>query len=378
LWSSVVLVAVGAVVFIVWLSHATNEARIQQANERVAKAVAAAQNWIARGDAAAAESIENELTSATASEDATNKSDGAAVLEKTRAQRERLAEEARVQEGQHRAEKLFGDAKQQLENGKISETIQLLKHYVADPYALRKSDAEILISEAEAAISESKAFQTLVGLSDPQYALFLKNHELNDGVITHPVLQKARNSTLSAVAAQQLTQVTDERQRLMVAAEKKEAIERQAAATRTLREEQNRRSKALQAAGLTIIEEDSWTSIGQLLNGEKSGIWVSFKNGKLVSSSDYVDGKEEGVRISYKDDKPTAFIESQGGQSHGYYWNLPKDKHPQGITMQYAYGRSVDDSTYAGAPPGTQKNRLLAEHRRHLEAVKQVAAFIAP
>ena len=132
-----------------------------------------------------AENVEHRLMKAIAANDVSEKANADAVLETVRTRRAELA-----------ADSLFDSAKTKLDAKAIVEAVALLKRYVADPHATKKPEAKQLLADCDLATSESAAIETLMAMSDEQFAQFRNTGKLDDRKITHPILVEIRATTL--------------------------------------------------------------------------------------------------------------------------------------------------------------------------------------
>lgn len=98
MWTAVGAFALGCILFLVWYSDSTHQAKIAAANDRISKAVNAANEWMTGNSPEYGDAIERQLTGALASELATDKANGETVLGQVRQRREQLAEQARIEQ----------------------------------------------------------------------------------------------------------------------------------------------------------------------------------------------------------------------------------------------------------------------------------------
>jgi hypothetical protein len=105
LWSfvGVFTIVCACVVFLAWHSYSSHRAKIVAANDRVSKAVSAANEWMASKSFVGYEAVEQELIDAIADANATEKQDGDSVLNQVR---ERRAEIEVAVEKRQKAERL--------------------------------------------------------------------------------------------------------------------------------------------------------------------------------------------------------------------------------------------------------------------------------
>ena len=112
---------------------------------------------------------------------------------------ERSRAQARRQEAQIAADKVFTEARQSLEQKNIPGAMEKLKVYISDENATKKSEATKLLAEVELVTSQDAASETLVKMGDEAFQRFQQSQQHNDVRVVHPVLAKLWNTNLVAV-----------------------------------------------------------------------------------------------------------------------------------------------------------------------------------
>lgn len=252
LWSFVGVFAFGCVLFLVWNSHSSHQARIAAANDRVSQAVAVANEWIAENAALDGETVEQQLAVALKDEVATEKGNGESVLSQVRQQREQLAEQARIVQAQRAATVVFNDANRQIDGKRITDAIALLRKYVADPHATEKADAQRLLIEAETAVSDMLTLDALIAMSDEEFGQVKAGDEVRDGKVTQPVLLAVRNETVQ----RNLDKAGQLREEVRIAKGKRREAERLAAIEHQRQEEERSKQEAAQLANVERLREE--------------------------------------------------------------------------------------------------------------------------
>lgn len=202
MWSVIGTVVLGCVMVLFLYSRSSHQARIAAANERVARAVDHANDWISGNSGNNSEAIERNLTEALSSEDATDKTSATTVLNQVRQKR-----------AERQSTALFNQAKEHIESKQVQEGLLLLRSYVSSPHALEKAEAERLIIEAETALSDVMTFDALVAIDDETFERTKTTGKLDDSKITHPVLLAVREETIH----RNLVKVTARRNELKIA-----------------------------------------------------------------------------------------------------------------------------------------------------------------
>jgi hypothetical protein len=238
LWSLCGVFTIGCVLILVWYSHASHEADISAANNRVVQSIAAANDWIAGKSSLDGESIEQDLAYALNDKGVTEKENGEVLLNQVRQRRKQLADEARAKHAQQQATARFNNAKSMIDNKQVSEAIPLLRKYVDDPDATETADAKNLLAEAEMAVSDSIAVDTLTAIDDAAFDRVKAGGVFNDGKVTRPVLVAILGETIR----KNLDAAAQRREENRIAEVKRERAE-QLAATERHRQEVEQRNK---------------------------------------------------------------------------------------------------------------------------------------
>ncbi len=196
MWSCVGMVALGCVCFLAWYTHSEHRAKIIAANDRITQAVAAANQWIGSNSPVDGEAVEQRLANAVATQDATEKARGEAMLAQVRNQRKQLADRPRIEKAQREANAIFEEAQRQIDAKHVTQATGLLKKYIADPYATNKTEAERLLAEAEAAVSDTLTLDALIVMSAQEYDRAKTTGTIDDGKVTNPMLLAVRKETI--------------------------------------------------------------------------------------------------------------------------------------------------------------------------------------
>jgi hypothetical protein len=216
MWSTVAVFALGSVVFLAWFSCSQQQAKILAANDRISEAVATANKWIVSNSPVDGETAEQRLASALADKDATEKARGDAMLRQVRDQRKQITERLLIERAQQQADAVLEDAKQQIDRKRVTEALVLLRKYTVDPHATKRAEAERLLSEAEAALSDTLAFDVLMAMDNQRFDRTKATCTIDDGKITYPALLAIRNETVR----RNLEKAAHKREEIRVAEEK--------------------------------------------------------------------------------------------------------------------------------------------------------------
>ena len=79
-WSSVGVFVCCTILFLVWNSHSSHQAKVDTANDEIMQAIATANDWMAETSSLNGEAVEQKLVNALNDEDATKKGNGESVL----------------------------------------------------------------------------------------------------------------------------------------------------------------------------------------------------------------------------------------------------------------------------------------------------------
>lgn len=211
----VVVLAVSASAFIVWHSRSSKQAKIAAADARALQAVTNAKALLSGDSVRDVATIEQALVKAHQDQFTTDKIGTKSLLNQVRQRRGEL-------EAARQAERVFGQAKEQIDAKQVPEAIVLLRKYVQGPHAAQRDAAVHLLEEAEIAISDTLTLSGLSVMSDEQFAAAQLSLEIPDGKVAHPVLRLVRSETIAWNLVAERTRRND----LKVAAEKRLEAER--------------------------------------------------------------------------------------------------------------------------------------------------------
>jgi len=263
LWSFVGVFALACVLLLAWHSYSSHQATITAANDRISEAVASANEWIAGKSSLDGEAVEQRLVDALQDHDATERTDGQAALARVRQRREQLAEQARIELAEQEATAIFEDAKKRLDGNDVEKAIELIRKYVAHPHATEKTDAERLLTEAKTAVSDSLTLDTLMAMSDEEFARVKSSGQIKDDRVRHPILLAVRSETVQ----RNLDREVRRREEIRVAEEKRREAERLAAMERQRREEERRiAEEAKRQAAMKAEQERIAARLARLRN----------------------------------------------------------------------------------------------------------------
>lgn len=268
LWSFVGVFALACVLFLVWHSHSSHQAKITAANERISKAVASANEWLGGNSSLDGEALEQRLVDALQNNDATERTDGESSLSRVRQRREQLAEEARIEQAERQATAVFEDAKKRLDGNDVGKAIELLREYVAHPHATAKTDAQRLLTEAETAVSDSLTLDALIAMTDGDFGRVRAAGEIQDGKVTHPVLIAARTATVQ----RNLNKAAQRREEIKITEQKRREAEKLAAMERQ-RQEEARRQQEEAERRLREAREPLRVFLGGELSGDQAAYY---------------------------------------------------------------------------------------------------------
>lgn len=215
LWSFVGVFALACVLFLVWNSHSSHQAKVAAANGLISDAVVSANEWISGNSLLTGEAVEQRLSDVMKNVDATERTDGEATLAKTRQRRKQLVEQAE-------ATAIYVAGKKRLDTNDVQNAIELLSKYVADPNATEKADAQRLLTDARIAVSDSQSLDVLVAMTDEEFDRVQATGEIKDGKFTHPALMAAHTETIQ----RNLNRAAERRMKIKLADEKRREKER--------------------------------------------------------------------------------------------------------------------------------------------------------
>ena len=340
LWSFVGVFVLACVLFVVWHSHSSHQAKVAAANDRISEAVASANDWLAGNSSLDGESVEERLVDALKNDDAKERTDGEAALDKVRQRREQLFKRAETAA-------IFEEAKKLLDGRNIDKAIELLRQYAVDPHSTEKTDAQRLLAEAETAVSDSQALETLVAMTDEDFDRVKATGEIRDGKVGHPVLTAVRAETIQRT----LKPAGERRQEIKLAEEKrleKERLAREHAEWLRTRTPDVRSvcwgdslQTVKQVEDVPLKQEGDSLSGTVELYGREANLSYSFYDDKLVRVSYWISFGEFGnpfeldvplrgtLEDKYGDGKTDTLGISIGGidmsaASRETVWNLPR------------------------------------------------------
>jgi hypothetical protein len=209
---------------------------------------------------------------------------------------QQLADEARVE---REAAAIFEDAKKQFGTD-AAKAVELLKKYLDLPQSVAKAEAEKLLTEAEAALSDSQALDTLAAMTDEDFRNFLNSGDIRDGKVRHPLLMSVwaetfqRNLELASVRRQEVRLADEERQ-------KKEKLAREHADWLRIRTPDVRNvcwgdslKTVKQVEGIDLKQEGNYLSGKVELFEREANLSYNFYDDKLVKITYWISFGEFG------------------------------------------------------------------------------------
>lgn len=239
MWSLVGVFVLASVLFLVWHSHSSHQAKVITANNRISEATASANEWLSGNSLLDGEAVEEQLADSLKNDDATRRVYGEATLVQVRERREQIFKQAEVAV-------IFEDAKKQIDGKNIEKAIELLRKCTVDPHSAVKVDAQQLLAEVEIAMSDALTVDTLVTMTDEGFDRVKTIGEIRDGKVTHPVLAAARNETVK----RNLEKAIQRREETRIAQKKHREEERLAQLKRQQEEEERLKVEQAQLARL--------------------------------------------------------------------------------------------------------------------------------
>jgi hypothetical protein len=100
------------------------------------------------------------------------------------------------------AQRLFDEAEQAVEQGKLREATEKFNTYLADGNALKQREAKTLLAEIQLVSSENSALDTLIATEKEDFERFQHSRHYDDKRITNAPLVKLWDSRLVAVLPQ--------------------------------------------------------------------------------------------------------------------------------------------------------------------------------
>lgn len=208
--SSIVgIVALLCFLFIVRHENASHQDKVNAANYRITQVTDKASNWLEKKEAKYDESFEVELEKALADENATETQDATVLLRDLKNYREQL-----------KIETVYDRAIIRLQENNASIAIDLLKEYVASPYAINKTDAKKLIKETEIATSDTMMYDNLVSMTENKFNIVKTTGVISNDKVTHPALQNILKNTMK----RSIKKAQQERKTRMLALERKRGL----------------------------------------------------------------------------------------------------------------------------------------------------------
>jgi len=197
LWSLPVVAVIGGGAVIHFDAKSRQQARIDAANTVVREAVKAADGGLKQGNAKEAEHVEHRLMQAVAAKDVSKKANADADHKAVATRRAELAGDALFDVAKAKFDAIrFDSAYAKFDATKFSEAAALLQRYMADPHATKKAEARQLLADYDLATSQSAAIETLMAMSDQQFAQFANAGVLNDYKIKEVKFVYLRSWTL--------------------------------------------------------------------------------------------------------------------------------------------------------------------------------------
>ncbi len=185
MWGLVGIAALAGSVFLAWHFYASGQAEVAQANARLSQAMSSATLWLDEGETNSGDGIEQQLANALRDESIADSRGGEALLQRVR--------------GRLQANTLLAQAQQELSRGRVTESIVFLQKYLANPDAATTTDAEELLDECEAAVSEERVLAALVSLDDAAFDRARSSGRLDEPRIKHPILIEVHSKTVERV-----------------------------------------------------------------------------------------------------------------------------------------------------------------------------------
>ncbi len=268
LWSSVAIVALICISYLVWHSYSSHQAKIVAANERISQAIETANEWLGGKSSLDAKTVEQSLFSSLKDQVATEKEDGEIMLIKVRERREQLAEQERIELAQREADSILNEAKQDIANKRITEAIGHLRNYVSKAHATDKKTAQKLLDEAETAVSDSQTIDILVAMKDQDFNLAKTTGDIRDDKVSHPVLMDVRIETVN----RNLKKAAEQREKNKLAEKKRQEDERVAMMKRQKEEKLKREQEEAQRR-LLEASKPLRVFLGGILSGNQAAYY---------------------------------------------------------------------------------------------------------
>jgi hypothetical protein len=191
------VVCMGILACVLFLTY--ESPRKGEASDRITIAVHDAELWLAGRGLRKGSDIESRLTEVMTDPDATNADEAREMLVRVR---QEIAYRQAKQNAPAAAKRLLAEAKKLISQEKVPEAIQALRKCTGLPLAQPSGEAQALLKEAEAAISDSDAYAAIESMSDAYLEEHIRDKwELSDGKVTDPTLLKVRKQTIARAYA---------------------------------------------------------------------------------------------------------------------------------------------------------------------------------
>ena len=166
------LIALCAILFVIWYSGAKEKERIAKANAKVEEAIVYATAWLDGDESIDFQKIEDQLDKALKNNDATNRAKGIAIQLKAKRRFQKLEEQRSI-------ESKFLEAKSFIAKGQVKKAVELLQDYVANSKAKNMQEASELLKIAQFSISGDAAMEHLRYLPDRDFENFQRGNYLS-------------------------------------------------------------------------------------------------------------------------------------------------------------------------------------------------------
>jgi flagellar basal body-associated protein FliL len=171
---------------------------------------------------------------------------------------EKSRQEARRQEAQVAAQKIFDEAQQALGQNNIPEAVQKLKTYLSDENATQISEAKKLLAEIELGTSPQLASSTLDALGEEDFQRFQQSRHYSDARIAHPTLIKLWDSTLASALPTAMKK-REEAEAKRLAELKRQEADKAAELEKSKKEQSEREAERKAAAAKKAMEAQTPT-----------------------------------------------------------------------------------------------------------------------
>jgi hypothetical protein len=154
-----------------------------------------------------------------------------------------MLEHVRQEVERRTREEVFESAEQAIATHRLQDATRLLNRYTTLFGAGRIEEARALLGEIDQATSEYEILNSLIGMTDEEFARVRTTNRIEDGKVTRPELQKARQ----AIVMRTVTRAAEQRQAIK---------ERQVAEERARVEEAKRQREAEAVAARQRAEQE--------------------------------------------------------------------------------------------------------------------------